>query len=256
MKRRRHTPEQVIWKPAKGEKLLGEGRHCDRGPRRSRRQRECDRNRLVLILAVTRRDSGCYRRLSVASPCRCQAELVQPGQHLTRDAAKKLSVPSSPPSGSSAAATWTSRCVSTTGDPARSFYDGHGHPFSLSVEGWHGRSGSERRAVQACCCKPGQSPQLGDGTCRCRFAAGGTRSTTPEGVTGLQVRPNPPALPKLFGTSSHAVDSQRSINERGHPSFVRREVMERVPRPAAGLGAGCRPSRSDANLREGTSRAG
>ena len=27
-----------------------------------------------------------------------------------------------------------------------------------------------------------------------------------EGVTGLQVRPNPPALPKLLGTSCEAVD--------------------------------------------------
>ena len=38
--------------------------------------------------------------------------------------------------------------VDATSDPARSFYGGHGHPFSLGVEGWHGRSGSERRAVQ------------------------------------------------------------------------------------------------------------
>ena len=38
--------------------------------------------------------------------------------------------------------------VDTTSHTTRSFYDGHGHPFSLGVEGWHGRSGSERRAVQ------------------------------------------------------------------------------------------------------------
>jgi hypothetical protein len=33
---------------------------------------------------------------------------------------------------------------------------------------------------------------------------------------GLQVRPNQPALPKLFRTSNQAVDPQRSINEVGH----------------------------------------
>ena len=47
-------------------------------------------------------------------------------------------------------------------------------------------------------------------------AAGRSRSTTSCNVTGLQVRPNPPALPKLFRTSSQAVDPQRSINEVGH----------------------------------------
>ena len=78
--------------------------------------------------------------------------------------------------------------------------------LSLWCEGWHGRSGSERRAAQACCCKPGQSPQLGDGTCRCQSAAGGSRPTTFCNVTGLQVRPDRPALPKLFGTSNQAVD--------------------------------------------------
>jgi hypothetical protein len=35
--------------------------------------------------------------------------------------------------------------VDTTGHTPRSFYDGHGHPFSKRCEGWHGRS--ERRAV-------------------------------------------------------------------------------------------------------------
>ena len=39
--------------------------------------------------------------------------------------------------------------VDTTRHSTRSFYDGHGHPFlSQRCEGWHGRSGSERRAVQ------------------------------------------------------------------------------------------------------------
>ena len=46
-------------------------------------------------------------------------------------------------------------------------------------------------------------------------AAGGPRPTTSCNVTGLQVRPNPPALPKLFRTSNQAVDPQRSINEVG-----------------------------------------
>ena len=69
-------------------------------------------------------------------------------------------------------------------------------------------------------------------------AAGRTRSTTLESVTGLQVRPNPPALPKLFGTSSQAVDPQRSINEVGHssdvnesrPLYVKRMVRRQFPR--------------------------
>ena len=68
--------------------------------------------------------------------------------------------------------------VDTTGDPTRSFYDGHGHPFSQRVEGWHGRSGSERRAVWVVCCNPDHSPQLGDGTCRFQCAAGRLRPTT------------------------------------------------------------------------------
>ena len=46
-------------------------------------------------------------------------------------------------------------------------------------------------------------------------AAGRPRSTTFCNVTGLQVRPNLPALPKLFGTSTQAVDPQRSINVLG-----------------------------------------
>jgi hypothetical protein len=37
--------------------------------------------------------------------------------------------------------------IDATGHTTRGFYDGHGHPFSQSVEGWHGRPGSERRAV-------------------------------------------------------------------------------------------------------------
>ena len=46
-------------------------------------------------------------------------------------------------------------------------------------------------------------------------AAGRSRSTTSCNVTGLQVRPDLPALPKLFRTSNQAVDPQRSINELG-----------------------------------------
>src|ERR1700677_580194 len=96
--------------------------------------------------------------------------------------------------------------VNATSHTTRSFYDGHGHPFSLGVEGWHGRSGSERRAVQVVGSNPDESPQLGDGTCRCQSAAGWSRSTTFRNVTGLQVRPDLPALPKLFRTSNQAVD--------------------------------------------------
>src|ERR1700685_2454702 len=64
---------------------------------------------------------------------------------------------------------------------------------------------------------PDQSPQLGDGTCRCQSAAGWSRSTTFCNVTGLQVRPNPPALPKLFGTSNQAVDPSEKYQCTGAP---------------------------------------
>src|ERR1700692_4006874 len=70
-----------------------------------------------------------------------------------------------------------------------------------------------------CSSNPDQSPHLGDGTCRFQCATGGIRPTTSCNVTGLQVRPNPPALPKLLGTSSKAVDPQRSINGLGHPGI-------------------------------------
>jgi hypothetical protein len=106
--------------------------------------------------------------------------------------------------------------VDTTGHTTRCFQSGHGHPFSQSVQGWHGRSGSERRVVRLVGSKPGQSPHLGDGTCRFQCATGESRSTTPEGVTGLRVGPNLPVLPKLLGTSNQAVDPQRSINVLGH----------------------------------------
>jgi hypothetical protein len=46
-------------------------------------------------------------------------------------------------------------------------------------------------------------------------ATGWSRSTTSCNVTRFQVRPDPPALPKLFGTSNQAVDPQRSINTTG-----------------------------------------
>src|SRR5580704_1913175 len=88
-----------------------------------------------------------------------------------------------------------------------------------------------------CSSNPGQSPHLGDGTCRCQCAAGGPRSTTPQGVTELRVRPNPPALPKLFGTSSQAVDPQRSINVLGQvvplESVHRDWLVSLLPRTAA-----------------------
>ncbi len=96
--------------------------------------------------------------------------------------------------------------IDTTGDPTRSFYDGHGHPFSQSVEGWHGRSGSEQRAVQVVRCNRTNHPTSETGRAVFQCAAGRSRSTTSCNVTGLQVRPDPPALPKLFRTSSEAVD--------------------------------------------------
>ena len=96
--------------------------------------------------------------------------------------------------------------IDTTGHTTNSFYDGHGHPFLLN--GW-GMARPFRIGVTGgpgCCRKPGQSPSLGDGACRCQCATGGTRSTTLESATGQQVRPNLPVLPKLLGTSCEAVD--------------------------------------------------
>ena len=109
-----------------------------------------------------------------------------------------------------------SMSVDATGHTAYSFYGGHGHPFSLRFEGWHGRPGSERRAVWVVLATRTNHPNFGDGTCRFQCASGRSRSTTPEGVSGLRVRPNPPVLPKLLRTSSKAVDPQRSINGLGH----------------------------------------
>src|ERR1035441_6740416 len=50
-----------------------------------------------------------------------------------------------------------------------------------------------------CSRKSDQSPHLGDGTYRSQCATGGTRSTTPEGVSGLRVRPNPTSTPEAIG---------------------------------------------------------
>ena len=97
-------------------------------------------------------------------------------------------------------------------DAARSF---HRDALGLTFEGQegdylftHNLEGTKHFGLwpQACCCKPGQSPQLEDRTCRCQSAAGRSRPTTFCNVTGLRVRPNPPALPKLFRTSNQAVD--------------------------------------------------
>ena len=50
---------------------------------------------------------------------------------------------------------------------------------------------------------------------------------------GLQVRPNQPALPKLFRTSNQAVDPQRSINEVGqirvHALWLGSQFVSRKP---------------------------
>ena len=56
--------------------------------------------------------------------------------------------------------------VDTTGDPTRSFYDGHGHPFLSKVGGMARPFRIGATGGLACRCKPDQSPQLGDGTCR------------------------------------------------------------------------------------------
>src|ERR1039458_1077058 len=51
-----------------------------------------------------------------------------------------------------------------------------------------------------------QSPTLRDGACRCQCPTGEFGRRRPNGAPGLRVRPNPPVLPKLFRTSSQAVD--------------------------------------------------
>ena len=95
--------------------------------------------------------------------------------------------------------------VDATSHPTRSFYDGHGHPFSQSVEGWHGRSGSERRG-SGLFAQPGPiTPTLRRDVPSFNVRLEGLGRRRFVNVTGLRVRPNPPALPKLFGTSNQAV---------------------------------------------------
>ena len=91
-------------------------------------------------------------------------------------------------------------------------------PFSQRCEGWHGRSGSERRG-SGLFAQPGPiTPNSETGRAVFQCAAGRPRLTTCCNVTGLQVRPDRPALPKLFRTSNQAVDPQRSINVLGRSS--------------------------------------
>ena len=111
--------------------------------------------------------------------------------------------------------------VDATGDPTRSFYDGHWSSLLSMVlrdgtavpDRSDGRSGLFRATRT-------NHPNSETGRAVFQCAAGRSRSTTSCNVTGLQVRPNLPALPKLFGTSSQAVDPQRSINVRGHSRLV------------------------------------
>ena len=49
--------------------------------------------------------------------------------------------------------------------------------------------------------------------------AGRSRSTTSCNVTGLQVRPDLPALPNLFRTSNQAVDPSEKYQCTGAPTF-------------------------------------
>ena len=70
--------------------------------------------------------------------------------------------------------------------------------------------------------QPGPITQLGDGTCRLSMCAGRSRSTTSCNVTGLQVRPDLPALPNLFRTSNQAVDPSEKYQCTGAPVEGRR----------------------------------
>ena len=114
-------------------------------------------------------------------------------------------------------------------------FDGGLDLTAQRCEGWHGRSGSERRAVWVVLATRTNHPNSETGRAVFQCAAGRTRSTTSCNVTGLQVRPNPPALPKLIRTSNQAVDPQRSINVLGHPlsCFTRENRWMRCRFPCA-----------------------
>jgi hypothetical protein len=68
-----------------------------------------------------------------------------------------------------------------------------------------------------------QSPNLGGGACRCQCPTGRARPKTPQ---GLRVRPNLPVLPKLFRTSSQAVDPSGHCHCYGTP--IQTQIAESV----------------------------
>ena len=75
--------------------------------------------------------------------------------------------------------------------------------------------GSERRAVWAVLATRTNHPNFETGRAGFNVQLEGLGRRVLQ-RHGLQVRPNLPALPKLFRTSSQAVDPQRSINVLGH----------------------------------------
>ena len=116
--------------------------------------------------------------------------------------------------------------VDATSHTTRSFYDGHGHPFSLGVEGWHGRSGSERRAVQACSASRTNHPNSETGRAavnvrlggfgRRRFATSRTPSqtgpaSTPEAIQDQQSSGGPSEKYQCTGTPNKD-DGERTAN--------------------------------------------
>src|ERR1700722_14789498 len=116
--------------------------------------------------------------------------------------------------------------VDATGHTAYSFYSGHGHPFSLCVEGWHGRSGSERRAVWVVLAIRTNHPNSETGRAGFNVQLEGLGRRHPKASLDSESGRTQPVLPKLLRTSTQAVDPQRSINQWGHPQHGWRDARE------------------------------
>ncbi len=111
--------------------------------------------------------------------------------------------------------------IDTTGDPGRGFYDGHCHPFLPSqLGGWHGRLGSERRAVRAAGSNPGQSPTSETG--RAVFVVrleefGRRRPKTPHDSKSGRIFQYSRSY---LGPAVKRWTLQSSVIDRGHPGGI------------------------------------
>ena len=90
--------------------------------------------------------------------------------------------------------------VHAAGDGAYSFYDGHGHPFLLSGQGVARPSPIGATGGPGCSRKPGQSPFLWDGTCRCQYEPGdlGRRVADRSRVCLITSQAGHPVLPRFW----------------------------------------------------------